>query len=202
MAERNYKGEKTKELIVLAALELFAKEGFDLVSMQKIGDKVGVSQAAVAQHFGTKRNLIMSVRAHVTQSNYTFVDPAIDPYTTSYEQLFQHCYRNIEWAFKNPGMTQILLLTYYFSFMEPDFKSHQVKAIENATKRIEKYVIGYFRESSTNSKDSIFQISQDIHRWILGYFLRDASIATSTTFKSKALTESVHFFLKRTLPST
>ncbi|MBL7544049.1 MAG: TetR/AcrR family transcriptional regulator [Bdellovibrionaceae bacterium] len=196
---RSYKGEKTKELIVMAALELFAKDGFDLVSMQKIGDKVGISQAAVAQYFGTKRNLIMSVRSHVTQSNYGFVDTAIDPYSKSYEQLYVHCYRNIEWAFKNPGMTQILLLTYYFSFNDNVFREHQNKTVETATLRIEKYVIGHSHEVATLPKNKIRNISEEIHRWLLGYFLRDVSISNSHSFKSKKVSESVHLFLKKIL---
>ena len=196
MAEtKSYKGEKTKELIVEAALELFAKDGFDLVSMQKIADKVGISQAAVAQHFGNKRKLIMSVRSYVTQSNYGFVDTVIDPYTKSYEQLYTHCYRNIEWAFKNPGMTQILLLTYYFSFNDKDFREHQIKTVENARLRIEKYIIGYSREVTALNKNKIQGISEEIHRWILGYFLRDVSISHSLSFKSKQVSESVQVFL-------
>lgn len=198
MNSTQYKGELTKDKIVNAALKLFAEKGFDQVSLQMIAAEVGISQAAVSQHFGNKRNIIMKVRESVTKSNRSFVDGKINIYEPYFEQLTQHCVNNIVWSQIEKQFTQILILTYYFSFSDEVFKCDQTIAVKNATERIEKYVIGYFHNEKSANKNKIKTISEEIHRWILGYFLRDASICNSPE-KETHLKKEVISFLQRIL---
>lgn len=51
----------SSQRFVEAALDLFAEHGFTGTSLQMIGDRVGVSKAAVAYHFHSKDDLLAAV---------------------------------------------------------------------------------------------------------------------------------------------
>ncbi len=54
----------TKTALILAAGELFGKQGFDGVSTRMIAEKAGVNLGAIHYHFGSKENLyVESLRA-------------------------------------------------------------------------------------------------------------------------------------------
>jgi len=48
----------TKEKIFEASLELFAKKGFDAVSMREIAEAVGIKKASLYSHFSSKDELL------------------------------------------------------------------------------------------------------------------------------------------------
>jgi TetR/AcrR family transcriptional regulator len=62
------------ERILAAAEELFAKEGFDAVSMNAIADKAGVSKANVFHHFKSKNDLYLAVIKQACQQACAFID--------------------------------------------------------------------------------------------------------------------------------
>jgi len=55
------KGEKRREELLDAALQLFSLEGYTGASMARIGDIVGISVAGVLHHFPSKIALLMAV---------------------------------------------------------------------------------------------------------------------------------------------
>ncbi|MDE1169278.1 MAG: TetR/AcrR family transcriptional regulator [Pseudomonas sp.] len=55
------KGEKRREELLDAALQLFSLEGYTGASMARIGDIVGISVAGVLHHFPNKIALLMAV---------------------------------------------------------------------------------------------------------------------------------------------
>ncbi len=63
MAERD--GNRTREAILDAAEDLFARRGFDGTSIQQIGDAAGVARSTPAYFFGGKQALYESVLARV-----------------------------------------------------------------------------------------------------------------------------------------
>lgn len=173
-----YKGEETREKILLEAINLFSTNGFDQVSLKMIGDKIGISQSAVAQHFGTKRNIIFRVRDIVSKSNRSYVDESINAYDKPAKQLLDYAFANLEWGFKNRKLAQIIVLTYYFSFMDKEFQKAQALAVSAATDRVEKYVISYFREAGLENFKKKRDVAHAIHQYVLGMFIRE--IATQS----------------------
>lgn len=168
-----YKGEETREKILLEAIDLFSTQGFDQVSLKMIGDNIGISQSAVAQHFGSKRNIIFRVREVVTRSNQGFVDSKINAYDSADKQLVDYGFANLDWGFKNRKLAQIIVLTYYFSFMDKEFQKAQSNAVKIATDRVEKYVISYFREHSVKDLKTTREVANSIHQYVLGLFIRE-----------------------------
>src|ERR687884_363647 len=58
-------GERTKESILAAAEDLFARQGFERTSMQQIGEAAGFARSTPAYFFGSKDALYEAVLARV-----------------------------------------------------------------------------------------------------------------------------------------
>lgn len=54
-------GEKTQAAILAAALDLFARRGYEAVSMRHIASAVGVQAAALYRYFATKEDLLFTL---------------------------------------------------------------------------------------------------------------------------------------------
>lgn len=69
----------TKRKLVLAALNLFAKEGINAVSMRTINTEAGAKNAsAVHYHFGNKVGIISAVIDLIRKEHMSFLLPALD----------------------------------------------------------------------------------------------------------------------------
>ncbi|HSG63710.1 MAG TPA: TetR family transcriptional regulator, partial [Gammaproteobacteria bacterium] len=58
-------GESTREALVLAALDVFGRNGFDGASTRAIADAAGVNLALIGYHFGGKSGLYLAVFEHI-----------------------------------------------------------------------------------------------------------------------------------------
>lgn len=61
---------ETKNKILAAAKELFAKKGFDGTSTREIVNSAGVNISLIAYHFGGKENLFFSMFDHFMEDTY------------------------------------------------------------------------------------------------------------------------------------
>lgn len=59
------RGTERRTAIVDAAVELFARSGYQGTSLGEIADRVGVSAPAILHHFGSKAGLLVAVLAEV-----------------------------------------------------------------------------------------------------------------------------------------
>ena len=57
--------ERTKERILLEALDLFAREGYEAVSVRDIADRVGLTKGALYRHYRSKRDIFDSILARM-----------------------------------------------------------------------------------------------------------------------------------------
>jgi AcrR family transcriptional regulator len=55
------KGERTQRAIIDAAMELFAERGYQGTGLMAIGERAGVTHAAVLYHFGSSEGLLLAV---------------------------------------------------------------------------------------------------------------------------------------------
>jgi AcrR family transcriptional regulator len=68
------KGEKRREELLDAALQLFSIEGYSGASIARIAEMVGISVAGVLHHFPSKVALLMGVLARRDEVNQRIVD--------------------------------------------------------------------------------------------------------------------------------
>src|SRR6201996_4126835 len=59
------KGEDTSRRILLAAIEVFAEEGYDGASTRSLASRAGVNAPAIQYYFGSKEGLYRAVIAHI-----------------------------------------------------------------------------------------------------------------------------------------
>lgn len=57
----------TKKKILLAALQLFAVNGYEAVSVSQIAEAVGITKGALYKHYKNKRDIFESIFAYVCQ---------------------------------------------------------------------------------------------------------------------------------------
>ena len=67
IAKKTPKAQKTRKIILKAALELFQERGYNQTSMRNIADKAGVAVGAAYYYFRTKDEMILET---FTQSQY------------------------------------------------------------------------------------------------------------------------------------
>ena len=57
----------TKEKILSAALELFASQGYEAVSVSDIAGRLGITKAALYKHYRSKRDIFDSILRRMEQ---------------------------------------------------------------------------------------------------------------------------------------
>jgi AcrR family transcriptional regulator len=65
---KNQNEESAKEVIVRASLELFAKKGYDGVTVRDIAQKTGLNLSLVSYYFGGKEGLYQEILGRVVES--------------------------------------------------------------------------------------------------------------------------------------
>ena len=60
----------TKEKILAVALQLFAKDGYEAVSVSKIAEKLGITKGALYKHYENKKDIFNSIVARMSQSDH------------------------------------------------------------------------------------------------------------------------------------
>ena len=80
------RGDATREALILAALQSFARKGFSSVSTRELAEVSGVNQALIAYHFGGKEGLYLAVFEHISARVQEQVGPEIERVRTLLEQ--------------------------------------------------------------------------------------------------------------------
>ena len=57
--------QDTKEKILLAALKLFAQDGYKAVSVSQIAGTLGMTKGALYKHYKNKRDIFAHIVAHM-----------------------------------------------------------------------------------------------------------------------------------------
>ena len=57
----------TKERILLEALRLFARDGYEAVSVSEIADRLGITKGALYRHYKSKRDIFDCILARMEQ---------------------------------------------------------------------------------------------------------------------------------------
>jgi AcrR family transcriptional regulator len=68
-----------RERILTAAIELFAKHGFEAMTMRRLGDAVGLDNSSLYRHFRNKAALADAVVERVTGEIFAKIAPQIGP---------------------------------------------------------------------------------------------------------------------------
>jgi AcrR family transcriptional regulator len=63
--QQSSRGEVTRQSLILAAIEIFGRDGFHAASTRNIAQQAGVNQALIGYHFGGKEALYLAATEHI-----------------------------------------------------------------------------------------------------------------------------------------
>jgi AcrR family transcriptional regulator len=72
------RGEKTRDALLTASMDIFGRAGYDAASNRAIAGAAGTNQALIGYHFGSKRGLYLAVFEHIAQQMQLELLPLID----------------------------------------------------------------------------------------------------------------------------
>lgn len=96
------KGIAKREEILQTALELFARKGYDRVSVREIARESGLSQAGLLHHFSTKEELFLEVLRRRD-------DRDGDPIAHRHEHNITHLVKAVEHNTEEPGLVRLFV---------------------------------------------------------------------------------------------
>ena len=100
-----------RERIREAARELFAREGFESVSMRRIGAKAGCSAMAMYRHFENKEELLVSICEETFSEMVRRIDAGREKPGTRLEKL-RRCVRTIiDFHLSHPNQFKVTFMT-------------------------------------------------------------------------------------------
>ena len=87
LSSKNGNKRETREEILALSVHLFAKHGFDGVSMRDVASAVGLTQAALYYHFPDKEHLYFSTFAHLYRQKESYLKEILDSSLPPWERL-------------------------------------------------------------------------------------------------------------------
>ncbi len=61
--------ERTRQRILMAALDLFAGKGYERTTFEDVAERIGLTKGAVYWHFKSKPDLLLELVAHMTEKH-------------------------------------------------------------------------------------------------------------------------------------
>lgn len=176
------KGQETKLRIMTVAMKLFSKNGFNQITLNNIAKESKTSHPLILKHFGSKENLLFSVRKYVSHSNHKWVDSKIKPEMSGIDALITHCYENINWGYHNRDQAKIILLTYYYSSLDGPNSKMGMGAFKVGIQRLHQYILQGQREGAVSSSEKSELLAEIIHEYAVGLFTK--MLATESSPKN------------------
>jgi AcrR family transcriptional regulator len=127
-----------KKKILSNATKLFAQNGFNKTSIQKVADASNTSQTNVLYHFKTKKKMFEECLYVAIAKNRAILDGYKK--RSDKESLLFLLETNVKWAINSTKDCQLFLLLYYFSSNDPYFKAITKKISMNAEELLLSYI--------------------------------------------------------------
>ncbi|NLG05900.1 MAG: TetR/AcrR family transcriptional regulator [Clostridia bacterium] len=154
----------TKEKIIQVSLELFAKKGYDGVSVREIAKAVGVRESALYKHYKNKEDILEKVIEAVKESisktymEYQVPEAVSNDVTAGYQKLMDKELLDMAWKLfelytKDPMVSDFRRLLMREQFEHPDIAMQYNRffldgAVKSQAKTFEKLIWDhYFKDA-------------------------------------------------------
>lgn len=98
-----------KQLVIDAAIELFAQKGVESTSIQQITDKCGISKGAFYLSFKSKEELILAIIDHFMQDISQQIDRSVNSSESSEEKLYNYYFTSLNFLVEHKPFALIFL---------------------------------------------------------------------------------------------
>lgn len=119
----NRRGTATREAAIEAAIELWAETGWRVTSVAAVAERVGVTDAALLHHFGTKESFLEEVIIELNRRNGVLWESWLDPGGLATLRRLPELARYIE-RHPEPYKLQLMLQVDNFHPDGPAYKHH------------------------------------------------------------------------------
>mgnify|MGYP005862886093 CR=1 FL=1 len=117
--------------IVEAALEIIAESGQDQLTMRRIAEKVGVSDAAIYKHFGSKKQIVLTMLKSIQTDLTTFLREHPPKSDEPIEQLREIVMLFFTFLRKHQGAPHVLFSGAMFH-QDPEYTENILRILEQA----------------------------------------------------------------------
>ena len=111
-------GERTEAAIRNAALRLFARHGYEAVSMRQLADAVDLGAAAIYRYFPTKQAILRDLMVSHLEKLLSAFDAELFEHSSAYEALEHFVRFHIRYHVNKPD--EIFIAYMELSNLEPD----------------------------------------------------------------------------------
>lgn len=100
---------RRREIILAAALELFAVRGFDGTSLEEIGAAAGVTGPAIYRHFSNKQHILDEIVAASERLAAANVKMVVERETSARQKLVALVEHLVDWVGDEPDLVTVVL---------------------------------------------------------------------------------------------
>lgn len=126
--ERDQVRGETRELLIEAAIEEFAREGFERANINRISKNAGFAKGTIYNYFESKRMLMMALIDEIADTHIEYVRERVVEMDTPVERLESFFAAGFDWVTNNLAHGQTMINTLYGPDVE--FKKYMFYAYE------------------------------------------------------------------------
>ncbi|NLB51939.1 MAG: TetR/AcrR family transcriptional regulator [Syntrophomonadaceae bacterium] len=154
-ARSNEEIEKTKEHILDQALEIIGEEGYDSLSMRKLGDRLGCAAKTIYNYFSSKEEIYIRVLTRGFEMLYVQAEAALEGTTDPLEKL-----RILSAVYISFGMENANYYNIMFNWDVPKYTDY-IDTVLEPVAREEKEVAFYFARAAEEALAEILKNTED-----------------------------------------
>jgi len=150
-----------KSLIISNATFLFAQNGFNKTSIQKIADTTKTSQTNVLYHFKTKKVLFEACLLNAISKNRQILLKYKSK--SKFDSLIHLLNTNVNWAIKSPHECQLFLLMFYFASNDEHFLKLSTRLSADGQNLLKEYLSTFSFKSGFDLESTSSILQSYIH---------------------------------------
>lgn len=154
-ARSNEEIEKTKEHILDQALDIIGEEGYDSLSMRKLGDRLGCAAKTIYNYFSSKEEIYIRVLTRGFEMLYVQAEAALEGTTDPLEKL-----RILSAVYISFGMENANYYNIMFNWDVPKYTDY-IDTVLEPVAREEKEVAFYFARAAEEALAEILKNTED-----------------------------------------
>jgi len=121
-AERDEALSETRQRLLRAAAQEFAREGYSVANINRISEAAGFSKGTVYNYFASKRELMLALIDQIGAEHIAFVEAQVKLEKDPERRLQRFFTAGFAYVADHPAQAQVMMTTLYGSDME--FQEH------------------------------------------------------------------------------
>lgn len=166
--ERLSKGDRKKLEIVEAAVRVFAKDGAEALTYDRLGTELETTRSHIRYHFQDRQDIVVGVIRYMMSLGHEFTFENLRKAESPIERISAYLDGYYDFFVKNPQYGPIMLHFYYLSGYAGDLRDLQSQVRQQAFERIEELLLQAYIEAGKRKPQDLETIVDQVQRLILG----------------------------------